>query len=163
MFENEEGSKSAGCAYPAYIPRISFGIVCAPSLPEIEGAHPYRCGPRIVRNASNSIHFHGLGCAGADGPRIIGHISMIWDGPRFIGNALNFMYFHGLGCALGGVGGRRIIGNALNSIHFHALGCALGGRKWPQNHLKCIEFQTFPLFLVVLWGARVAPESLELH
>ena len=46
----------------------------------------------------------------------------------------------------GGVGGRRIIGNALNSIHFHALGCALGARRWPQNHLKCIEFQPVPWF-----------------
>ena len=27
-FENEEGSRSTDCAYPAHIPRISFEIVC---------------------------------------------------------------------------------------------------------------------------------------
>ena len=118
--ENEEGSKNTGCAYPAHIPRISFGIVCG------LGAHPYRCGPRIIENASNSIHFHGLGCAlgGAGGPRIIGNTS-------------NFIHFHGLGCALGGAGGPRIISKCIDLDTFPWFGLWFGKRRLPCNHAKC--------------------------
>ena len=111
------GSKSTGCAYPAHIPRISFGIVCGP-LPKIQGVHPYRCGPRVIRNALNSMLSHGLGCAlGSAG------------GSRIIGNALNSIHFHCLGCASG----------HWKCIEFFTFPMILGPPTHPRAQPKSLE------------------------
>ena len=114
-----------------------------------------------ARAGPKSLDVHRLPC-----------ISMVWavlggaGGPRIIENAKSFMHFHALNLyrtTVRGAVGRRIIG----SIEFHAFprcGWWCGVRGRPQNHWKCMEFHNYvPLVWVVLWGARVAPESMEIQ
>ena len=125
-------------------------------------------GPIIIENSLNSIHFHSFSCVfvGAGGPRIIGNASNstfflglgcshnYWEciafytfplfgfcfgerGSHSHWKCIEVFTFPSFGCDLRSAGGPIMIGHASNSIHFHGFGSAL--------------------------GARVAPESLEMH